>query len=128
MSNKDDSIILDLSRARSKGNTNKYFSSYCNTRLTPLTREDMIGGYHCTKCTITYWPNQQPVKKSNRFETPGPNTDEHGNVVGDQTIPIAVLGDIRNEVHSTTYKQQKLPAAYEALRKSGFNWITYKES
>jgi hypothetical protein len=128
MSNKDDSIILDLSRARSKGNTNKYFSSYCNTRLTPLTREDMIGGYHCTKCTITYWPNQQPVKKSNRFETPGPNTDEHGNVVGDQTIPIAVLEDIRNEVHSTTYKQQKLPAAYEALRKSGFNWITYKES
>jgi hypothetical protein len=61
MSNKDDSIILDLSRARSTGNNNRYYCSYCNTRLTPLTREDRIGGYHCTKCTITYWPNQQPV-------------------------------------------------------------------
>jgi hypothetical protein len=38
----------------------------------------MIGGYHCTKWTITYWPNQQPVKKANRFETPRPDTDSHG--------------------------------------------------
>jgi hypothetical protein len=123
----DDSIILDLSRAKSKSSSNRYYCSYCNARLTPLTREDMIGGYHCTKCTITYWPNQQPVKKSNRFETPGPNTDEHGNVVGDKTIPVAVVEDIRNEVHSTSYKQQKLPAAYEALRKSGFTWTSFEE-
>jgi hypothetical protein len=127
MSNKDDSIIIDLSRARNKGDNNRYYCSYCNTRLTPLTREDMMGGYHCTKCTITYWPNQQLVKKSNRFETPGPDTDIHGNIVGDKTIPIAVLEDIRNEVHSTTYKQQKLPAAYEALKKAGFTWTSYEE-
>jgi hypothetical protein len=123
----DKSIILDLSRARNRGSINRYYCSHCNTRLIALTQEDMIGGYHCTKCTITYWPNQQPVKKSNRFETPGPNTDEHGNVVGDKTIPIAVLEDIRNEVHSTTYKQQKLPAAYEALRKSRYTFTSYEE-
>jgi hypothetical protein len=124
----NDSVILDLSKARSSGKSGtNYFCSYCNTRLTPLTREDMIGGYHCTKCTTTYWPNQQPVKKSNRFETPGPNTDEHGNVVGDKTIPVAVVEDIRHEVHSTTYKQQKLPAAYEALRKQGYHFINYEE-
>ena len=87
----------------------------------------MIGGYHCTKCTITYWPNQQPVKKSNRFETPGPDTDSHGNVVGDKTIPIAMIDDVQRELSSTTYKQQKLPAAYEALRKSGFTWTNYEE-
>jgi hypothetical protein len=127
MSNKDDSIIIDLSRARSKGNSNRYYCSYCNTRLTPLTREDMIGGYHCTKCTITYWPNQQPVKKSNRFETPGPDTDSHGNVVGDKIIPIAVLEDIRNEVYSTTYKQTKLSATFEALRKQGYKITSYEE-
>jgi hypothetical protein len=123
----NDSIIIDLSRARSKGNSNKYFCSHCNTRLIALTQEDMKGGYICTKCIITYWPNQQPVKKSNRFETPGPDTDEHGNIVEDKTIPIAVLEDIRNEVHSTIYKQQKLPAAYEALRKAGFTWTSYEE-
>jgi hypothetical protein len=124
---KDESIIIDLSRARNKGSSHRYYCSYCNTRLTPLTQEDMIGGYHCTKCTITYWPNQQPVKKSNRFETPGPDTDSHGNIIGDKTIPIAVLEDIRTEVHSTSYKQQKLPSAYEALKKAGFRWLTYEE-
>jgi hypothetical protein len=58
----------------------------------------MKGGYHCTKCTITYWPNQQPVKKSNRFETPGPDTDEHGNVIGDKTIPITTIDDPNKEL------------------------------
>jgi hypothetical protein len=122
----DDSIILDLSRS-TNNNTKKYYCSHCNTRLVARTEEDMKGGYTCTKCIITYWPNQQPVKKSNRFETPGPNTDPHGHIIGDKTIPVAVLEDIRNEVHSTSYKQQKLPAAYEALRKQGFKWITYDE-
>jgi hypothetical protein len=89
--------------------------------------KDMIGGYHCTKCTITYWPNQQPVKKANRFETPGPDTGIHGNVIGDRTIPIAILDDNLKEVPATAYKRVKLPAAYEALKKSGFNWITYEE-
>jgi hypothetical protein len=124
-SNNNDYIILDISK-RSKG-SKKYFCSYCNTRLVPLTQEDMKGGYICTKCIITYWPNQQPVKKSNRFETPGPDTDSHDAIIGDKTIPIAVIEDIRTEVHSTSYKQQKLPAAYEALKKNGFNWITYEE-
>jgi len=123
----DDSVILDLSKARSTGNSNRYYCSYCNTRLIALTQEDMKDGYHCIKCTIIYWPNQQAVKKSNRFETPGPNTDEHGNVVGDKTIPVAVMEDIRNEVHSTTYKQQKLLAAYEALRKAGYTFTSYEE-
>jgi hypothetical protein len=124
----DDSIILDLSKARSKGNSNKYYCSYCNTRLTALTDEDMIGGYLCTKCTITHWPNQQPVKKSNRFETPGPNTDEHGNIVGDKTIPIAVIDDDNlKEVSSTAFKRVKLPASYEALKKAGYKWVTYEE-
>jgi hypothetical protein len=123
----NDSIILDLSRTKSTGSSNKYFCSHCNTKLIALTQEDMKGAYVCTKCIITYWPNQQPVKKSNRFSTPGPDTDIHGNIVGDKTIPIAVVEDIRNESHSTTYKQQKLPAAYEALKKAGFNWLTYEE-
>jgi hypothetical protein len=131
----DKSIILDVSKARSKGNSNnnRYYCSYCNTRLTALTREDMIGGYHCryhcTKCVITYWPNQQPVKKSNRFETPGPDTNEHGDVIRDKTIPIAVIDDNLKEVSSitTAYKQVKLPAAYEALRKAGFTFTSFEE-
>jgi hypothetical protein len=127
MSYKDDSIILDLSKARSKGNSNRYYCSYCNTHLTALTREDMIGAYFCTKDNIIYWPNQQPVKKSNRFETPGPDTDKHGNVVGDKTIPITTVDDPNKGMSSTSYSSQKLPPAYEALKRAGFKWISYEE-
>jgi hypothetical protein len=123
MFNKDDSIIIDLSRARSKGNSNRYYCSYCNTRLTALTQKDMEGGYICTKCIITYWPNQQPVKKSNRFQTPGPDTDEHGNVVGDKTIPITTM-DVQ-QLSSTSYTQIDLPKAYRALK--GYTWTSFEE-
>jgi hypothetical protein len=123
----DKSIIMDLFRARSKGNSNKYFCSHCNIRLVALTQKDMEGGYICTKCIITYWPNQTPIKKANRFETPGPDTDSHGNVTGDKTIPIAVIDDNLKEVSTTAFKQIKLPAAYEALKRAGFKWVSYEE-
>jgi hypothetical protein len=41
-----DNVIIDIKNSDSK--SEKYFCSYCNTRLTPLTQEDMIGGYVCT--------------------------------------------------------------------------------
>jgi hypothetical protein len=122
----NDSIILDLTKSSAPA-SNKYFCSYCNTRLIPLSQEDMIGGYVCTKCTIEYWPTVSPVKKANKFDLPGPATDEHGNVVGDKTITIAMIDELNNEVSSTSYKQQKLLAAYEALKKSGFNFTSYEE-
>ena len=53
----------------------------------------MIGAFVCTKCTVTYWPNQQPVKKSSKLDLPGPPTDSHGNVIGDIDIPIASIED-----------------------------------
>ena len=120
-----DSVILNIKDSASTAE--KYFCSYCNTRLTPYTQEDMKGGYLCTKCTIEYWPNQQPVKKSSKFDLPGPETDEHGNVIGDKNIPIAMIDELNKELSSTSYKQQKLPAAYEALKKSGFNFTSYEE-
>jgi hypothetical protein len=114
-------VYISKSSLRSNG-SEKYFCSYCNTRLIPLTQEDMIGGYVCTKCTIEYWPNQAPVKKANKFDLPGPETDEHGNVVGNKNIPISIIDE-----PNTSYKQQKLPAAYAALSRQGFKWITYEE-
>jgi hypothetical protein len=65
--------------------------------------------------------------RRHKFELPGPETDEHGNVVGDKNIPIAMIDEPNKELSSTSYKQQKLPAAYEALMKSGFKFTTYEE-
>ena len=119
----NDSVVIDIRNSASAAQ--KYFCSYCNTRLTPLTQEDMIGDYVCTKCTIEYWPKQQPVKKSSKFDLPGPPTDEHGNVVGDNDIPITSIEDPNRESSSTTYKKQKLPPSFEMLKKQGFT--SYEE-
>jgi hypothetical protein len=123
-SNNTDYIILDISKS-SKG-SKKYFCSHCNTRLVPLTQEDRIGGYLCIKCTIEYWPFQQSVKKADKFDLPGPATDSYGNIIGDKTIPIAVI-DNNTEPSSATYKQPKLAAAYEALSRHGFKFTIYEE-
>jgi hypothetical protein len=48
-------------------------------------------------------------------------------VIGDNTIPIAMIDNPNKELSSTSYKQQKLPAAYEALKKQGFKFINYEE-
>ena len=87
--------VIDISKGslRSHGLPERYYCSYCNTRLTPYTQQDMKGGYVCTKCTIEYWPKQQPVKKQSKFDLPGPETDDHGNVIGDNNIPIAMIED-----------------------------------
>jgi hypothetical protein len=90
MDDKDkDSVVINLKDSASAAQ--KYFCSYCNPRLTPLTQEDMIGAYVCTKCTIEYWPNQQPVNKSSKFDLPGPPTDSHGNVIGDNEFLLQRL-------------------------------------
>ena len=72
------------------------------------------------------WDNQLTIKKST-LKTPGPTVDNFGNVIGDNDIPIAVIDDPNKEVSSTTFNRQKLPAAYEALRKHGFRWLSYEE-
>jgi hypothetical protein len=65
----------------------------------------MICAYICTKCTIEYQPTIQQVKKSSKFELPGPPTDLNGNVIGDNDIPIAVIDDVNKGISSTSYKQ-----------------------
>jgi hypothetical protein len=117
-------VVIDI---KNSSTAEKYFCSYCNTRLTPFTDEDKIGSYLCTKCTIEYWPKQQPVKKSSKFDLPGPPTDSHGNVIGDNDIPIAVLEDVNKEVSPTSYERQKLSPLFKILEKQGFKITSYDE-
>ena len=127
--NEDHSIIIDTSdNNNSPFEERKYFCAHCNTRLTPFTQQDKIGGYLCVKCQIEYWPNQQPVKKADKFDLPGPSTDEHGNVLGDIDIPMVAMDSPADfEPSSTTYKQKKIPEAYQALSRYGFKFTTYEE-
>ncbi|HEY9387668.1 MAG TPA: hypothetical protein VIP70_11560 [Nitrososphaeraceae archaeon] len=45
----------------------------------------------------------------------------------DKSPPIVMMDDVNKDVSSTLYKQQKLTAAYEALRKTGFTFTSYEK-
>jgi hypothetical protein len=121
----NDSIILDISRSSTNTKPKKYFCNHCNRSL--FLKDKDTQEYICTNCTITYYPNHQLLKKANKFDLPGPTTDEHGNVVGDKTIPIAMIDDSNKELSTTSYQSQKLSPSFEALKKQGFKITSYEE-
>jgi|GEM_PF-1230604 len=87
-----------------------------------------LGAYVCTKCSIQYWPALPQVKKSSKFDLPGLPTDSHGNVIGNNDIPITVIDDVNKDVSSTSYERQKLSPLFKALEKQGFKITSYGES
>jgi hypothetical protein len=110
--------VIDISGKDSS--PKKYFCNYCRRSL--FLRDKDTQEYLCSFCNIIYYPNNQLVKKANRFEVPqgsDPNVDK--------SPPIIMMDDVNKDMSSTLYKQQKLTAAYEALRKTGFTFTSYEE-
>ena len=116
MSNINNYNVIDISGKDSS--PKKYFCNHCRRSL--FLRDKDTQEYLCSFCNIIYYPNNQLVKKANRFEVPDgsdPNVD--------RSPPIVMMDGVNRNVSSTLYKQQKLTAAYEALRKQGFHWTNY---
>lgn len=114
--NNNDYNVIDISGKNAS--TQKYFCNYCRRSL--FLRDKETQEYICTFCNIIYYPNNQLVKKANRFEVPDgsdPNVDK--------SPPIVMIDDPNKELSSTTYRNQKLPEAYRALK--GFHWTYYEE-
>ena len=116
--NNNEYNVIDISGKDSS--PKKYYCNHCRRSL--FLRDKDTQEYICTFCTIIYYPNNQLVKKANRFEVPDGSDPNQSRVP-----PIAMIDDVNKNVSSTTYKQQKLTAAYEALKKSGFHFTSYEE-
>jgi len=69
----------------------RYFCNNCCRSLFLNDKETQE--YICTNCNITFYPNHQIVKQPDRFDLPGPQTDIHGNVIGDSGPIIAAVDD-----------------------------------
>jgi hypothetical protein len=93
----------------------KYFCNHCKRSLF-LTDKD-TQEYLGTFCSIIYYPNNQLIKKANRFEVPD-GSDPNVN----RSPPIVMMDDVNSDLSCTLYKQQKLTAAYEALQHKGFTF------
>ena len=121
-----DIVAIIPGKSNSYAPNAKYYCSLCNRSLSPLdeTKEE----YVCTNCNISYYPNQgEKVKRANKFATPGPLTDDHGNITGDKGPIVSMVG--HKEELSSAYKQPKLsPFFKELVSRPGVNLIDYQTS
>ena len=80
--------------------------------------------WYCNRCNVSYFPNKgEKVKRPNKFETPGPNTDIHGNITGDKRPIVAMIDDTPRL--SSTYGKQKLPRSFEEMQRHGLKITNY---
>jgi hypothetical protein len=93
--------------------SSKLFCNLCNCNLTLLDLK--AEEWFCTRCNVSYSPNKgEKVKRANKFETPGPLTDAHGNITGEKTPLVAMVDDT-----PSTIPRSKLPRSIELLKRPG---------
>ena len=70
----------------------KLYCNLCSCSLILLDAEKEE--WFCTRCNVSYFPNKgEKVKRANKFETPGPLTDKHGNITGEKTPIVSIVED-----------------------------------
>jgi hypothetical protein len=104
----------------------KLFCNLCSCNLTLLDadKEEWI----CSRCNVSYFPNKgERVKRANKFTTPGPETDAHGNITGEK-MPLVSMVDDKKDL-SSSFKQPKLsPFFADMLKRPGIRIIDYQTS
>jgi hypothetical protein len=104
--------------------SSKLFCNLCSRNLVLLDAQKEE--WYCNRCSKSYYPNKgEKVKRANKFSTPGPETDKHGNIIGDK-MPIVTMVD---DATATNLKPKKavFPRSLETLKRPGVN-ITYFSS
>jgi hypothetical protein len=94
----------------------KLFCNLCNCKL--ILFDVQLEEWYCNRCNVIYFPNKgERVKWANRFETPGPDTDIHGNIIGDKVPIVSMVGN--DPKLSSTYRKPKLPRSSEEMQRHG---------
>jgi CRISPR/Cas system-associated protein Cas10 (large subunit of type III CRISPR-Cas system) len=122
--NNNDYNVIDISGKDSSPTNNTYYCSWCRRKLF-YREQDKETGKHvwlCTFCNTEYIPDNQLVKKANRFEVPDGSDPNQ-----DRVPPIAMIDNPNKELSSTSYKQIKLSPSFEALKRQGFKFTSYEE-
>jgi hypothetical protein len=74
--------------------------------------------WFCTRCNVSYFPNKgDKVKRGNKFETPGPLTDSHGNIIGKKGPLVSMVDD----GPTTPPRKSVFPRSLEGLKRPGVN-------
>ena len=98
-------IIKDIS-------TGPYYCNLDNFKLHLQDKE--TEEYICPRCSTTYFPNLEKVKKGNKFETPS----------GRDHMPLVSLVKDSNTEPSSVYHKPKIPPFQQMLNRPGVNCLT----
>jgi hypothetical protein len=79
--------------------------------------------WFCTRCNIAYHPAKEKVKRPNRFITPGPEIDSHGNIIGDKMPLLSIVDNDREP--SSIIRKPKLPKSFEGMQRHGVRITSY---
>jgi hypothetical protein len=125
-SNKDFVAISIKDSSVSYPPSSKLFCNLCSCNLVLLDAEKEE--WFCTRCNVSYFPNKgQKVKRANKFETPGPETDSHGNITGERMPIVSTVKD--DPEPSSVYTGSKPSPYFENLAKrSGVILLDYHTS
>lgn len=63
------------------------------------------------------------MKRANKFKTPGPEIDSHGNIIGDK-MPLVSMAENDREP-SSIYGKQKLPPSIKEMERHGLRITSY---
>lgn len=120
--NKDNVTINLKDSSTSYPPSSKLFCNRCSCNLVLLDagKEE----WYCNRCSVSYYPNRgEKVKRANKFSTPGPETDRHGNIIGDK-MPLVSMVEDKPKL-SSTYGKQKLPKSLEEMQRHGLKITSY---
>jgi len=121
-SNNNDFVAISLNDSSTSYPPNsKLFCNLCSTNLILLDAQSEE--WICPHCNTTYFPAKEKVKRPNKFTTPGPEIDSHGNIIGDKTPLLSMVENDREP--SSTYRKAKLPPSIKEMERHGVKITSY---
>lgn len=103
--------------------SSKLFCNLCNCKLVlfDMQKEE----WYCNRCNISYFPLKgERVKRPNKFETPGPDIDEHGNITGKKGPIVSMVDNTPN----LSPKKSVFPRSFETLKRPGVNITSFSST
>jgi hypothetical protein len=105
--------------------SSKLFCNLCNCKL--ILFDAQKEEWFCTRCNVSYYPNKgEKVKRANKFETPGPLTDSHGNIIGDRRPLVAMVDN--SAATNIRPKKSVFPRSFETLKRPGVNITSFSST
>jgi hypothetical protein len=103
----------------------KLFCNICSCNLVLLDAQKEE--WYCNRCAISYFPNRgEKVKRANKFSTPGPETDAHGNITGEKGPIVSMIDD--SSATSISPQKPVFPRSLETLKRTGVNIISFSST